>query len=76
MTTTLTHTMIGMVIATTVAETPEGAPAGLLYAGLMGHTDLSGFDAAVAALSQAGLVDRRGDVLRATPRLMAMVTGR
>ena len=62
---------IATVIAQTVAETPDGAPSGVLYAGLMGIIDLATYQSIVDALKRAGLIDERAHCLYPTTKLLA-----
>lgn len=46
----------------TIVETPEGAPGGVLYAGLMGHgISLDQFETLMGALVMSGKVEKRGE---------------
>jgi hypothetical protein len=54
-----------MVTAVTEAIREAGEiPAGTLYAVLMGRVDLAGFEKIVSIVTGAGLVEKRGDLLR------------
>mgnify|MGYP001566626972 FL=1 len=58
-------------VLSTIAETPEGAPGGILYAGLMtkGLTS-EGFQIIQTFVVSAGLVDIQNDLWIPTPRLL------
>lgn len=51
-----------MAVAETIRECGE-APAGTLYAGLMNHVDIHGFEAIIRTLKNAGLVKESGHLL-------------
>jgi hypothetical protein len=53
-------------ILTTVAESPEGAPEGVLYAGLMGEMGLELFKSFIGLMEKTNLIERHGLVLKAT----------
>ena len=60
---------IANAIAATIAETPDGAPAGILYAGVMAEIGLPTFDGILTLLDGAGLTRRSGDLLYPTEKL-------
>ena len=66
---------VANIIAGLVAETPTGAPSGILYSGLMGLLDLDEYQSIVGALEQAGLIETRCHVLYPTPKLAAAAAG-
>lgn len=67
----LTRLTLGSTLCT-LAETPEGAPSGVLYAALMtAGVTLSEWQDAVAWMVANGLVTKDGDILRPTAKLAA-----
>lgn len=47
-----------------IAGSPEGAPAGVIYAGLMQHgCTLAQYESIEAVLVRTGLVEKKGDLL-------------
>jgi hypothetical protein len=56
---------LNIVLAVTEAIREAGEiPAGTLYAVLVGKVDIQGFDKIVSIVTNAGLVEKRGDLLR------------
>jgi hypothetical protein len=49
-------------VIATVNETPDGAPAGPMYAALMPYLSLAQFDAMMRLLVETGRITRRGDL--------------
>lgn len=66
---------LGNVLASTVAEFPEGAPEGVLYAGCMASgASFGDFTNAVCLLVSFGLIERRtGPVLVPTEKLTSLI---
>jgi hypothetical protein len=60
-------------ILETIAELPNGAPSGHLYAALMGRLELTDYQALVGIAKDAGLVQERGHLLTMTPKGREMV---
>lgn len=56
-----------------VAEMPEGAPEGPMYAALMGTASLEEFQGLVEIAASCGLVTRSGHVLTIAPKGREMV---
>jgi hypothetical protein len=54
-------------ILTTVADTPEGAPSGVVYAALMNHVSLDEYQNILSRLTGNGLVNQSNYLIRATP---------
>jgi hypothetical protein len=56
---------LNIVLAVTEAiREAREIPAGTLYAVLVGKVDLAGFEKIIAIVTNAGLVEKRGDLLR------------
>lgn len=52
--------LIASIILETIQELPDGAPAGPIYAALMGVISLEEFERIMSALVTAGVVTKRG----------------
>ena len=62
------------IIAATVYDMGStGAPSGVLYSGLIGRCGHRDYMVAVGICIQAGLITQDGHVLRATPKLAAIM---
>lgn len=58
-------------VASVVAETPEGAPSGVIYAGCSCNgIDLERYQQVVSILTNEALIERRGDLLLPTTKLL------
>lgn len=55
--------LIAAIIAETIAEQPEGAPNGVIYAGMQGVISYAEYMEIIAALKSGGLVTERFHVL-------------
>lgn len=60
------------VILTTVAETPDGAPEGVMYAALMNRVELADFQSLLSIAQQVGLITRARHVVTITARGLAL----
>ena len=59
--------VIAAIYETIRDASPGGTPAGVLYAALMQYgCTLSQFESIVEMLVRAGMIERKGDILRAT----------
>ena len=55
-------------IITTIADMPEGAPSGHLYAGLMGQMDLSSYQLLIGVCKDAGLIAESNHLITLTDK--------